>query len=183
MRTLKLLTAMLLVIASTRAALATPPPGTVLSRQISHSVSTKDAVVGQAVAITHVTSPGANVHNATMYGTVTKVVRAGQGRPAQLRITVSRLTLPTGETYNVDGVVTGIKAVTKSNALKEAGGAVAGMIVGNIIGKTVFHTSGGGLAGAAGGYLLAKNSRENMTVPEGSNVTVKLVTARRQAER
>jgi hypothetical protein len=91
--------------------------------------------------------------------------------------------VPSGATYSVRGVVTGIQKVTKSNALKEVGGALAGMIVGNIIGKTVFHTSVGGLAGAAGGYLLAKNSRENMTVPAGSTVTVKLVQARRQASR
>ena len=173
----------LLAGAMTAAALATPPPGTELSGQISQSVNTKTAVVGQAVTITGVTSAGANVHDATMYGKVTHVVRAGQGRPAELRISVTRLTLPSGATYNVHGVVTGIQKNTKSNALKEVGGALAGMVVGNIIGKTVFHASGGGLAGAAGGFLLAKNNREDMTVPAGSTVTVKLVEARRQASR
>jgi len=184
MRILRSSVASALLAAVTMAtALATPPPGTELSGQISQSVDTKTAVVGQAVTFTNVTSAGANIHDARMYGTVTRVVRAGQGRPAQLRISVTRLTLPSGASYSVRGVVTGIQKVTKSNALKEVGGALAGMIVGNIVGKTVFHTSVGGLAGAAGGYLLAKNNRENMTVPAGSTVTVKLVQARRQASR
>lgn len=164
-------------------ALATPPPGTHLSGQIQQNISTASANVGDAVTVTNVVAPGANIHNGTMYGTVTKVVRAGQGRPAQLRITMHSLRLANGETYHVDGVVTGMTANTKSNALKEAAGAVGGMIVGNILGKTIFHTGGGGLVGAASGYLLAKNNRENMTVAKGSGVTVVLATARRQASR
>jgi hypothetical protein len=118
-----------------------------------------------------------------MYGTVTRVVRAGQGKTAQLLMTFHRLVLPSGATYAVNGTVTGMQSQTKSNALKEVGGAVAGMIVGNIIGKTIFHASNGigGFLGAAGGYLVAKNNRENMTVPSGSAVRVTLRTARRQA--
>jgi hypothetical protein len=120
-----------------------------------------------------------------MYGTVTRVIRAGQGRTAQLRMTFTRLVLPSGASYAIDGVVTGMQAQTKNNALKEVGGAVAGMIVGNIIGKTIFHASTGigGFLGAAGGYLIAKNNRQNVTVPSGSAVRVTLRTVRRQAGR
>lgn len=179
----KLGLATLIVAITTATALATPPPGTELTGTIQQTINTANAYVGEPVQLTNVRAPGANIHDATMSGTVTKVVRAGQGRAAQLRITLDRLTLGTGESYRVDGVVTGIKAVTKNNTVKEVAGAVAGMIVGNIIGKTVFHTNIGGLAGAAGGYLLAKNNRENMIVSSGSTVQVKLVTARRQASR
>ncbi len=176
------LTALALLFSS-QAALATPPPGTRLSGTIQQTVDTAHAYVGEKVQLTSVTSPGANVHGATMYGRVTSVVRAGQGRAARLRITMDRLTLPSGESYAVTGVVTGMTANTKSNALKEAAGAVGGMIVGNMLGKMVFHTGGGGLVGAASGFLLAKNNRENMTVPAGSTVNVLLSTARRQASR
>ncbi|HET9096742.1 MAG TPA: hypothetical protein VFN37_08775, partial [Candidatus Baltobacteraceae bacterium] len=106
------LVAMLLLAAP---ALATPPPGTHLSGQIQQNISTASANVGDAVTVTNVVAPGANIHNGTMYGTVTKVVRAGQGRPAQLRITMHSLRLASGETYRVDGVVTGMTANTKSN--------------------------------------------------------------------
>jgi hypothetical protein len=73
-----------------------------------------------------------------------------------------------------------MKSTTKNNALKEVGGALGGMIVGNVLGKAV-GINGGGLAGAAGGFLLAKNSKQNMSIPAGSVVTVQLQSARRQA--
>jgi uncharacterized membrane protein YebE (DUF533 family) len=120
-----------------------------------------------------------------MYGTVTRVVRPGQGRNAQVQMTFTRLVMPSGATYAIDGVVTGAQVQTKNNALKEVGGAVAGMIVGNIIGKTIFHaaTGIGGFLGAAGGYLIAKNNRANVSVPQGSAVRVTLRSVRRQAVR
>jgi hypothetical protein len=116
-----------------------------------------------------------------MYGTVTKVVKAGQGRPAQLQMTFTRMRLRDGSTYAIDGVVTGMQANTKNNALKEAGGAVAGMLIGNMIGKAIFHASGGGFLGAIGGFLVAKNNRQNLSVPAGSTVRVSLRSVRRQA--
>jgi hypothetical protein len=76
-----------------------------------------------------------------------------------------------------------MQANTKSNALKEVGGAVAGMLVGNMIGKTIFHTGIGGLLGAAGGFLIAKNNHQNVVVPAGTAVRVTLRSARRQASR
>jgi hypothetical protein len=152
---------------------------------ITTTVNTKDAYVGEPVTLQHVTSENGAVAGATMYGKITHVVRAGQGRTAQLQMTFTKLVLRSGATYAISGVVTGMQAQTKSNALKEAGGALAGMIVGNIIGKTIFHASTGigGFLGAAGGYLAARNNRENMTVPAGSAVRVTLRTVRRQAAR
>jgi len=182
MRTLSLLTiTALAVLFSSSAALATPPPGTMLSGTIQETINTANAYVGEPVEVTGVTAPGANIHNGTMYGHVTRVVRAGQGRPAQLQITMDRLVLGSGANYSVIGVVRGMTAITKRNTVREIAGAVGGMIVGNILAKTIFHASGGGIAGAAGGYLLAKNARQNLTVPAGSGVTVLLSTARRQA--
>ena len=69
---------------------------------------------------------------------------------------------------------------TKSNAVREVGGAVVGDIVGNFLGKHL-GTNLGGLLGAGGGYLYAKNYHENVSVPGGSVVTVQIVRSRRQA--
>lgn len=155
--------------------------GTNLSGQINQTIDTGHAYVGEMVSISNVSAPGAGIYNARMYGTVTKVVRAGQGRAAQLRITLNRLVLSNGTTYSIVGVVTGWNAKTKNNTLKEVAGAVGGMLVGNVLGKWIFHgASGGGLVGAAGGYLAAKNNRQNMVVDSGSTVQVQLVSARRQ---
>jgi hypothetical protein len=169
------------VLTTTQVTYAAPTAGTHLSGVITQTVDTKNAYVGEPVVLTNVTSPDGSIAGAKMYGSVTSVRPAGQGRPAQLQIKFSRLVLPNGTSYAVNGIVTAMHANTKSNALKEVGGAVAGMLVGNAIGKTVFHTGLGGALGAAGGFLIAKNSRENMTVPQGTMVQVELKSARRQA--
>jgi hypothetical protein len=180
MRVISPLAALVLAVFASGVALALSP-GTNLSGQINQTIDTGHAYVGQMVTISNVSAPGAGIYNAKMYGTVTKVVSAGQGRPAQLRITLNRLVLSNGTTYSIVGVVTGWNAVTKNNTIKEVAGALGGMIVGNVLGKWIFHGGGGGLVGAAGGYLAAKNNKSNMVVSQGSTVQVQLVSARRQA--
>ena len=169
------------ILSASGLAAASPAAGTQYAGVMTNTVNTKTAYVGEPVTATHVTSQSGDVAGAKLYGTVTSVTHAGQGRPAKLEMTFTKLVLPSGATYAVDGVVTGMQAQTKNNAVKEAAGTVAGMIVGNIIGKTIFHASGGGFLGAAGGFLVAKNSRQDMTVPAGSTVRVTLRSVRRQS--
>ncbi len=177
--------AVLTILFAAQVAGAAPYAGAQYAGVITSNVDTGSAYAGQPVTLSNVTSEDGSVKGAHMYGSVTRVVRAGQGRPAQLQMTFTKLVLPSGATYAVDGVVTGMQAKTKNNALKEVGGALAGMIVGNILGKTIFHAASGmgGFLGAAGGYLIARNNRTNMSVPAGSAVRVTLRTARRQAIR
>jgi hypothetical protein len=58
------------------------------------------------------------------------------------------------------------------------------MLLGNAIGKTLFHVGGGGVVGAAGGLLYGLNGKSNFQLPQGSDVQITLnqtVTIRRQA--
>jgi hypothetical protein len=162
-------------------AVAQPAPGTELRGTMGSTVDTKSAYVGQDVIVNNVANPSGSIQGATLRGTVSSVVRAGQGRAAQLQLHFNYLVLRNGRTYPVNGSVTAVHAETKSNALKEAGGALAGMLVGNAIFKTLFSASGGGIVGAAGGYLIAKNNRQDMTVTAGSIVVVHLGTVHRQS--
>jgi Glycine zipper len=162
------------------AASAQVSPGTDLVGTMSGSIDSKSAVIGQQVVITNVHSLDNNITGATMYGHVCDVQAAGQGTPGKLQICIDKLNTRSGNTYVLDGRVVGAQVNTKSNALNEAGGAVAGMIIGNIIGKRV-GTNMGGLLGAAGGYLYAKNARQNVTIPANTPVTVQVLKARRQA--
>jgi len=148
---------------------------------LTQSIDSGSATVGQQVVLSRVTSEDGTISGAHMYGTVTSITRAGQGRPARIHMDFTRLTLANGATYAINGLVTGSKVNTKSNAKKEILGALGGMIVGNMIGKAIFHMSGAGFLGAAGGYLLARNNRENVTIPKDSVVRVRLQSVRRQA--
>jgi uncharacterized membrane protein YebE (DUF533 family) len=91
--------------------------------------------------------------------------------------------LSIGASYTVDGIVTKLQVDTKSNAGKEAAGALAGMLVGNALGKMLFHGSAGGAFGAVGGFMLAKNNRQNVNVPAGSVVQVQLNAITRRQSR
>lgn len=172
-----------LVLVLPTAAAAQFAPGTKVSGTVQQTIDTKNSNVGDAVTLINVTSSDGKgeVVGARMDGAVTKIVRAGQGRNAQLQMTFTTLRLADGTTYTVDGVVTGMQSKKKSNLAKEAAGAVGGMLAGNAIGKTL-GLGAGGLIGAVGGFLIMKNSKENMAVPAGALVDVQLQSARRQAQ-
>lgn len=157
-------------------------PGTTLVGTIDQNLSSKDVVVGQRFTMSNVHSQDNNINGATIYGHVADVQHASQGRPGKISLAFDKLHTRSGGSYTLDGRATGVQENTKNNTLNEAGGAVAGMILGNIVGKKL-GTNMGGLLGAAGGYLYAKNARQNVTIPQNSVVTVQVLTARRQAGR
>ena len=158
--------------------------GSLLNGTINQNLSSNHAYVGQPVTLSNVTSDdgSGSVVGGTLYGSVTSVQPAGQGRPGKISMQFTRLVTRSGATYAVSTTVTKTQTSTKNNALKEAGGAVAGMLVGNAIGKTLFHVGGGGIVGAAGGFLLAKNNQQKVNIPAGSIVQVQLLSVvRRQS--
>ena len=63
---------------------------------------------------------------------------------------------------------------------------IGGMIAGNILGKTIFHTNAGGAIGAVGGFLVGYNKKANITMKQGENFQLTLtrpLMVRRQAHR
>jgi hypothetical protein len=151
-----------------------PQPGMQFTGSLQQNVSSANANVGDQVTLVNVDSTDGTITGARMYGHVAAVTRAGQGRNAQILLAFDTLQLANGASYPVVGEVTQAQVNTKNNGAKEALGALGGMIVGNILGKWV-GTNVGGLIGAAGGYMIAKNNRENVTIPADSTVSVRLV--------
>lgn len=162
------------------AALAALTGGTTLTGTLDQSISSKDAYVGQTFTISNAHSSDYNVNGATIYGHVVAVQRAGQGTPGKVTLAIDKVNTRSGNVYVVSGFVTDAAETTKSNATKEAVGALAGAVVGNILTRGGAKTTGT-LAGAAGGYILAKNNRENVTISQGTGISVRLSAARRQA--
>ena len=153
-----------------------------LTGSIGTALDSKNAYVGETIQLLNVASADGSIRDATLYGTVIDVERPSQGHSAQLEMHFDRLRLADGTAFRIEGVVTQMQVSTKNNALKEAGGALAGMLAGNAIAKTLFGISGGGLLGAVGGYFIAKDNRTDVTVPANSAVSVRLVQARRQTQ-
>jgi hypothetical protein len=161
-------------------ALAQIESGTVLVGNMDQSLDSKNVQVGQRFTMSDVHSQDNNINGGTIYGHVSDVQRAGQGRPGKIELAFDKLRTRAGGSYALSGRATNVQTNTKNNTLKEVGGAVAGMIVGNVLGKAV-GTNLGGALGAGGGYLYAKNNRENVSIPQHAVVSVQVTQARRQS--
>jgi hypothetical protein len=156
-------------------------PGMELTGILGTQLDSKTATVGEPVDLVNVIAANGSINGAALLGTVVDVQHPGPGRNAQIMLHFDTLQMPDGSTTPIDGIVVSMNIKTKSNAAKELGGAVVGMLVGNALGKTLLGVSGGGIVGAFGGYLVAKDDRTDITIPANSGVTVRLVHERRQA--
>jgi hypothetical protein len=157
-----------------RAPIYAPEPGTQFSGRLLQSITSKTAQPGDQVVLVNVNSLDGSITGARMFGRVAAAQHAGQGQSGQVYISFDTLQLSNGSIYPIAGEVTQVNVKTANNGAKEALGALGGMIVGNILGKWI-GTNYGGLFGAAGGYLVAKNNRSDVSIPANSSVNVRLV--------
>jgi hypothetical protein len=147
--------------------------GTPLSGRLSTELDTAKANVGDGFSLA-LTRPYPNddvsFGGAFVRGHVARVIRAGQGRKPELDLAFDSITLAGGESAPLTGHVLDVTPKKRSAIPQQAAGAGIGMIVGNVIGKTIFHTDIGGLAGAAGGFTYANNLKPNFVLPADSLV-------------
>jgi len=162
-----IMAAVLTVVALAHAASAQINPGTKMTGTLDRSLNSKDTQVGQTFLLTNSHTSNYDISGATIYGHVAHVQRAGQGTPGKIELEVDKINTKSGGIYKVSGAVSDVEVNTKSNAGKEALAAAGGALVGGLLGGGVWAA-----IGASGGFLVAKNSRQNVTVPEGSLVTV-----------
>jgi hypothetical protein len=155
-------------------------PGIQLSGTIDQNISSGNAQIGGRVTVSNVHSQDNDINGAVLYGHVDDVQAASQGRAGKIEITWDKLRTRSGNSYAINARTVSMQVNTKNNTLNEAGGAVAGMIIGNILGKKL-GTNGGGLVGAAGGYMYGHNAKQNVTIPANSVVTVQVLRAYRQS--
>ncbi len=151
-------------------------PGTQIIGSINQTIDSKSAQVGQPFTLSNAHTTNYSINGATVYGHVSSVQSAGQGRPGKIGLAIDKVNTRSGNIYNVHGYTTNIQVNTKSNAGKEAGAAAGGALVGALLGHTT-----GAIIGGAGGFLIAKNSRQNVTIPGGSLVTAQITESRRQS--
>ena len=165
-------------------------PGMQLQGTLDQGLNSAHAYVGERFMISNVTSTGGygRVVDATIFGHVSGVTKAGWGRPGRIRLAYDALETHNGRYFSLDARPTRIQVMTKNNTAKEVGGAAAGEVVGNVAGKWI----GGSLLGAStaailgpigliGGFLVAHNNRAQVTIPQNSLVTLQVLHAYPQA--
>jgi hypothetical protein len=162
--------------------------GAQLNARMHSTLNTSNAHVGDRFVMDVVPPyPSGNpaFQGAVIAGEITSVTPAGQGRKPSLGLQFDYLRLADGSTVDIAASMTqdARKSETK-NGLRTAVSTIGGMLLGNALGKTIFHTGGGGIIGAAGGFLYGINKKANFQLPAGSNVQITIdqtVTIRRQA--
>jgi hypothetical protein len=147
--------------------------GTVLTGTIDRDLNSKNVQVGQTFLITGVHSSNHDINGATIYGHVANVQRAGMGTNAKVELAVDKINMRSGNIYQLTGVVSSAQVNTKANTGKEAAAAAGGALIGGLLGRGAL----GAILGGSGGFLIAKNSRENVDVPAGSIVQVQINSA------
>jgi len=162
--------------------------GTTVTAIMDNQLDSGTANVGDQFSM-HVTAPypqdDDRYAGATITGHVIKVVRAGRGVTPELQLAVDRLILTDGTVVDLPAQVTSAQTKQQQkNGANVALSTLGGMVLGNIIGKTVLHTNAGGAVGAVGGLLYGLNAKANVTLPAQAQVTLTLthdVTVRRQS--
>ncbi len=156
-------------------ALADISPGTQLTGSMDQTLNSKDVQVGQAITVSNAYSGNHDINGATIYGHVASVQRAGQGTKAQIELAFDKVNTRSGNVYKIIGRATHVQVNTKSNATKEILSGAGGALVGGLLGGKIGAVLGGGA-----GVLYSKNSKENVTIPGGSLVTVQITQAYKQ---
>jgi outer membrane lipoprotein SlyB len=107
-----------------------------------------------------------------VYGHVVSAQKAGQGRNPSIELEVDTIRFANGTKSSLSASIAKIQA-KHLNVVAGAAGAGAGLLLGNWIGKSI-GIKGGGLFGAAAGFLLASNNKQNIALPAGSQVSAVL---------
>lgn len=176
-RTVVLSTLILFTAAPLAASAATLSPGNMITAKINQTIDSGSAHVGDRFTMT-VIPPYPNNNSlyagAQLSGHITKVVRAGQGTNPVLQFAIDRMRLANGRSAPVALMLQAQETQKHNNASNIGLSTLAGMIVGNMVGKTVFKTGGGGVVGAIAGALYASNTRTNVSLRQGSTVVLEV---------
>jgi hypothetical protein len=169
--------ASMLPLAATASSTVSLNSGSMVTSKMNQTIDSGSAHVGDRFSLT-VESPypsnSSAFSNAQLYGHVTRVVRAGQGQNPVLEFGFDRVTLASGRTGTVSMLIQSQETQRHNNLGNVAMTAVGGMIIGNIIGKSLLKTNLGGAAGLIAGALYANNKRTNVSLKQGSVVVTEV---------
>jgi len=167
------------------------PSQSVITGSLEQSINSKSSQVGDPFVI-DVQAPfpadDQRYQGAKVYGHVANVTHAGGTRKGRVDLAFDRLTLVDGTTASLQGQV--LSADPQGNranqTTKTIVGGVVGQILGNYVGKHI-GTDVGGAIGAIGGALYGASSGQNVTITQGSTVSMKTtapttVLSRRQGQ-
>jgi hypothetical protein len=147
-----------------------------LTGSIDQSLDSGSAQIGQTFTISNAHSPNHDINGAVIYGHVDAVQRAGQGTPGKVHLAFDKVNTRSGSVYQIHGYAESMQVSTKRNTTKEALSTAGGALVGGLLGHGI-----GAIIGGGAGYAISHNSRQNVTIPSGSLISVQITQSRRQS--
>ncbi|MDP9107053.1 MAG: hypothetical protein M3N49_14115 [Candidatus Eremiobacteraeota bacterium] len=153
------------------------PSQSVITGTLEQPINSKNSQVGDPFVL-DVQAPfpadDQRYQGAKVYGHVANVTHAGGTRKGRVDLAFDRLTLVDGTTASLQGQV--LSADPQGNranqTTKTIVGGVVGQILGNYVGKHI-GTDVGGAIGAIGGALYGASTGQNVTINQGSTVSMK----------
>lgn len=151
--------------------------GSMVTSKMNQTIDSGSAHAGDRFTMTVLRPYPSNnnaFNNAQIYGHITRVVAAGQGQNPVLEFNFDRMILVGGRQSDVSMQLQSQETQRHNNMGNVAMTAVGGMIVGNMLGKTLLDTKLGGPAGLIAGALYANNKRTNVSLRQGSVVVTEV---------
>jgi hypothetical protein len=153
------------------------PSQSVITGTLEQSINSKNSQVGDPFVL-DVQAPfpadDQRYQGAKVYGHVATVSHASGTKKGRVDLAFDRLTLVDGTTASLQGQV--LSADPQGNranqTTKTIVGGVVGQILGNYVGKHI-GTDVGGAVGAIGGALYGASTGQNVTINQGSTVSMK----------
>jgi hypothetical protein len=167
----------LLPLAASSAAPVQLSAGNMVTSKINSTIDSGSAHAGDKFSMTVMTpypSNNTTYSNAQLYGHVTRVISAGQGQNPVLEFNIDRIVLANGRQANVSMLLQSQETQRHNNIGNVAVTAVGAMIIGNMIGKSLFKSNLGGPAGLIAGALYANNKKTNVSLRQGSVVVTEV---------
>lgn len=151
--------------------------GNMVTSRMNQTIDSGSAHNGDKFSLTVLTPYPSNnsaYDHAQLYGHVTRVIAAGQGQNPVLEFGIDRIVLTGGRQANVSMLLQSQETQRHNNIGNVVLTAVGGMIVGNMIGKSLLKTNLGGPAGLIAGALYANNKKTNVSLRQGSIVVTEV---------
>ncbi len=152
-------------------------PYAIIHTSLQSTINTKTAHVGKQISAS-VVAPHANarLQGATIVGHLTFVQHAGRGTNPGVAGVSDRIVFSNGTSSPIACAPLGTMkgSPNRSSGARTAGGALAGMAVGNMLGKSLFGGNAGGAVGAIAGGAMARNVRQDITIPAGTKMDLEL---------
>jgi hypothetical protein len=174
-----LITAVALVLCSFSAIRADVPAGTNVFATLQQTLDTRSARIGDAVVmtVTGIVPPdspdAAALQGATIRGHVAQAYAATPTKKAYIGIAFDTITFADGRTFPYPAKILALQKKKSVNAAQAAGEVLVGMVVGNMLFKSVGSPAGGAI-GAMGGVVYASQMSQNFKIPASSTVKMQM---------